>query len=76
MRIRHLLTSSMARPEGAWIWVVVLLVLPNCALPHATRRDFTGGTPRSSVVFCDIRHSAPPDRCGVGVAVGTAEAVP
>ena len=51
---------TFTRSSGGWFcfWAAALLVLPHCALQHATRADTNnlnpGGTPHSSAVFCDI----------------------
>ena len=57
---------TFTRSSGGWFcfWAAALLVLPHCALQHATTaRPATnvirGDTPRSSAIFCDIEKPPP-----------------
>jgi hypothetical protein len=76
---RDRLTSTAAWGMG-WFWVVVLLVLPNCAIEREGTRDVIldrGAPPHTSAVMCDIeanvsRRCATADDLANGVRLGAA----
>ncbi len=65
--MRYRLTMKPGWERLIWLWVVVLLTLPNCRFEVGglgPLDNFTGGaTPRTSAIFCDIESHTVARRC-------------